>query len=45
MEHYMRAPMRRKDTFIAVGAVHLYGDKGVLSLMEKDGYTVSRVDI
>ncbi len=45
MEHYMRAPMRRKDTFIAVGAVHLYGDKGVLALMEKDGYTVSRVDI
>ena len=45
MEHYMRAPMRMKDTFIAVGAVHLYGEKGVLALMEKDGYTVSRVDI
>ena len=45
MEHYMRAPMRMKDTFIAVGAVHLYGDKGVLALMEKDGYTVSRVDL
>ena len=45
MEHYMRKPMRLKDTFIAVGAVHLYGDKGVLALMEKDGYTVSRVDI
>ncbi len=45
MEHYMRKPMRLRDTFIAVGAVHLYGDKGVLALMEKDGYTVSRVDI
>ncbi len=45
MEHYMRKPMRLGDTFIAVGAVHLYGDKGVLALMEKDGYTVSRVDI
>ena len=45
MEHYMRKPMRLKNTFIAVGAVHLYGDKGVLALMEKDGYTVSRVDL
>ena len=45
MEHYMRKPMRLKDTFIAVGAVHLYGEKGVLALMEKDGYTVSRVDL
>ncbi len=45
MEHYMRKPMREKETFIAVGAVHLYGDKGVLALMEKDGYTVSRVDL
>lgn len=45
MEHYMRKPMRLGDTFIAVGAVHLYGDKGVLALMEKDGYTVTRVDI
>ncbi len=45
MEHYMRKPMRLGDTFIAVGALHLYGEKGVLALMEKDGYTVSRVDI
>lgn len=45
MEHYMRKPMREKETFIAVGAVHLYGDKGVLALMEKDGYTVSRVEL
>lgn len=45
MEHYMRAPMRQRDTFIAVGALHLYGEKGVLALMEKDGYTVSRVEL
>ncbi len=45
MEHYMRKPMREKETFIAIGAVHLYGEKGVLALMEKDGYTVSRVEI
>ena len=41
----MRKPMRLGNTFIAVGAVHLYGDKGVLALIEKDGYTVTRVDI
>ena len=45
MEHYMRKPMRLKETFIAVGAVHLYGEKGVLALMEKDGYTVTRVEL
>ena len=45
MEHYMRKPMREKETFIAVGAVHLYGDKGVLALIEKDGYTVSPVEL
>ena len=45
MEHYMRKPMREKKTFIAVGALHLYGDQGVLALMEKDGYQVKRVPI
>jgi uncharacterized protein YbaP (TraB family) len=45
MEHYMRKPMREKKTFIAVGALHLYGDHGVLALMEKDGYTVTRIPI
>lgn len=45
MAHYMRKPMRLGNTFIAVGAVHLYGDKGVLALVEKDGYTLTRVDL
>jgi len=45
MEHYMRKPMREKKTFIAVGALHLYGDEGVLALMEKDGYKVKRVPV
>ena len=45
MEHYMRKPMREKNTFIAIGALHLYGDQGVLALMEKDGYQVTRVPI
>jgi len=45
MEHYMRKAMRERNTFIAIGAIHLYGDKGVLALMEKDGYTVSKQDL
>ena len=45
MEHYMRKPMREKKTFIAVGALHLYGDQGVLALMEQDGYQVTRIPL
>lgn len=45
MEHYMRKPMREKNTFIAIGALHLYGDQGVLALMEKDGYQVTRMSL
>lgn len=45
MEHYMRKPMREKKTFIAIGALHLYGDQGVLALIEKDGYRVTRVPL
>ena len=45
MAHYMRKPMRLGNTFIAVGAVHLYGDQGVLALVEKDGYTLTRVEL
>jgi len=45
MAHYMRKPMRLGNTFIAVGAVHLFGDKGVLALIEKDGYTLTRIEL
>ena len=45
MAHYMRKPMRLGNTFIAVGAVHLFGEKGVLALIEKDGFTLTRVDL
>lgn len=36
----MPAIMAEKSTFFAVGALHLPGDKGVLNLLKKAGYTV-----
>ena len=45
MAHYMLAPLRRKSAFIAIGALHLYGDEGILSLLEGYGYTSHRVSI
>lgn len=35
--------MKQKATFFAVGAGHLPGDKGILSLLQKAGYTVEGI--
>lgn len=35
--------LRKGGAFVAVGALHLYGEKGVLALLEKQGYRVTRV--
>ena len=35
--------MNKKTVFIAIGAAHLPGDGGVLDLLEKQGYQVTRV--
>lgn len=37
MAHYMLAPLRRKRTFIAIGALHLWGEQGVPAIM-RDTY-------
>lgn len=39
----MEKAMQAKSTFFAVGAGHLGGEKGVLSLLKKQGYTVKAV--
>lgn len=43
MAHRMQRQLRRGDAFIALGALHLYGEKGVLALLEGDGYRATRV--
>lgn len=39
----MNDKMQRSSVFFAVGAGHLWGDNGVISLLRKDGYTVQPV--
>ncbi|HEX6265321.1 MAG TPA: TraB/GumN family protein [Burkholderiales bacterium] len=43
MAFRMQRELRRGNAFIAVGALHLYGEKGVLALLEADGYRATRV--
>jgi uncharacterized protein YbaP (TraB family) len=43
MVERMQLQLREGNAFIAVGALHLYGGRGLLSLLQSDGYRVSRV--
>ncbi|MBI3374723.1 MAG: TraB/GumN family protein [Betaproteobacteria bacterium] len=43
MAFRMQRELRKGGTFIAVGALHLYGGKGVLALLVEDGWKVARV--
>jgi hypothetical protein len=43
MAHRLHLRLRAGGVFVAVGAAHLYGDKGLLRLIERQGYRVSRV--
>jgi len=43
MAFRMQRQLRRGDAFVALGALHLYGGKGVLALLEEDGYRATRV--
>ena len=38
MTHYMRAAFLEGNAFVAIGALHLYGKKGVLSLLGQEFY-------
>jgi uncharacterized protein len=43
MAFRMQRELRRGAAFIALGALHLYGAKGVLALLAEDGYRAERV--
>jgi uncharacterized protein len=43
MAHRLFLPLRRGRVFVAVGAMHLYGNAGILGLIEKQGYRLTRV--
>lgn len=40
MAHRMQARLREGNAFFAVGALHLYGDQGVLARLEREGFRV-----
>ena len=43
MHHRLTLPLRTGRIFVAVGALHLQGEKGLLALIERDGYRVTRI--
>jgi uncharacterized protein YbaP (TraB family) len=43
MAFRMQRELRRGRAFVAVGALHLYGERGVLAFLEEDGYRAERV--
>ncbi len=43
MAFRMQRELRRGGAFVALGALHLYGEKGVLALLEGDGYRAEAV--
>ena len=43
MAFRMQRQVRKGSAFVALGVMHLYGPKGVLALLEQDGYRVKRV--
>jgi uncharacterized protein len=43
MAYRMQRQLRRGEAFVALGALHLHGPKGVLNLLEQDGFPVERI--
>ena len=43
MAHRLHLPLARGRVFVAVGALHLQGNDGLLALIRKQGYRITRV--
>ena len=43
MVERMAARLSEGKAFIAVGALHLPGDEGILNLLQRDGYRITRL--
>jgi uncharacterized protein YbaP (TraB family) len=43
MAHRLHLPLARGRVFVAVGALHLHGRDGLLALIRRQGYRVTRV--
>ncbi|HUO44227.1 MAG TPA: TraB/GumN family protein [Burkholderiales bacterium] len=43
MAERMQPQLQQGGAFVAVGALHLYGERGILELLQRRGYRVSRV--
>lgn len=43
MAYRMQRELRRGRAFVAIGALHLFGERGVLALLEDDGYRAVRL--
>jgi uncharacterized protein YbaP (TraB family) len=43
MAERMQEILNKGNAFIAIGALHLPGDEGVLNLLDGSGYIISRI--
>ena len=43
MAHRLFLPLRSGRVFVAVGALHLYGERSLLALLREQGYRIHRV--
>lgn len=43
LHHRLFLPLREGRVFVAIGAAHLQGDGGLLAMLRRDGYRVTRI--